>query len=452
MLKRGIKTIFLTGIVLGLFALFFLYSGCSGNKSLEPQNIEKTDKKVSSDEVKVKGINDGASASGKNKQGSSIPPGFWKLFKEKKYDDAVVILEDLLKKEPDNIETMRFAGDCYYLSGKTDKARKTGELILEKDPGNLHAQRLMGNILFYKKKDAGKAIGYYKRALAQKPDDRSTFLSLMEAYFYIKDIPSVISALEVYLKKNPNDYQALVIMGEAYIERGSLKDAQRILKRALEIEPDDAVTWVLLGEAYMDNKEFNKSLEALNKAKEIDPSNEDVYLDIGEIYYWRGDYKKGEELIRKSMSMNPDYFSPYNEIGNLYYLQKRYDDAEKYHKEALKRFPEYFDAYRGLGKIYFARKEYRKAEEAFLKALEYKPAFQGETCVYLAELYKETKEPLKEQKILLHGIETDPNYPGPYRYLIEYYKINKRFKDAERIKVLMEERCVPGKVTSKTGQ
>lgn len=375
-----------------------------------------------------------------------------KLFREKKYAEAAKLLEARLEANPEDLTTMKFLADCYYLAGEIDKALSLALKIESRDPKNGENHILLGNIYLYKKKDSNKAIAQFEKALKIFPEDRSLFLNLMEAYFQDYKISKIVKPLEDYLKKYPDDLRAIVIMGEVYIETGRLPKAQKILQKAVEMKPDDSTIWVLLAEAYMDHKQFEKSLEALERAKQLDPDNPDVYLDIGEIHYWQGDYKNAERLIKKALSMDPSYFSPYNELGNLYYLQKRYGEAEKYHKLALERFPGYYDAYKGLGKVYIAQKRYKEGEKAFKKALEIKPYNQGETYVFLSEYYQSIGDDRNREKSLLMAIKTDPNYPDPYKKLIEFYREKNMVAKAKHIEGLMNERLKGEDIVYKTGQ
>lgn len=374
------------------------------------------------------------------------------LFKEKKYAQVVEILEKKLAEKPDDFDTLKFLADCCYMMKDTDRSLKIANKLVERDPENADVHLLLGNIYLYREEDGKKAVYHFKKTLEKRPDDNSTFLNLMEAYFLDNQLFETIVPLEKYLQKHPDDDRAMVILGEAYIECGRLPDAQKLLKVAAKKKPDDANRWILLGESYMDHKQFDKSLSALEISRSLDPNNPDVYLDIGEIYYWRGDYEKGEKLIRRASSMDPSYFSPYNELGNLYFLKKDYKTAEYYHKESLKRYPGYYDAYKGLGKVYLARKEYDKAEKAFRKAIELKPLRQGETYMFLADFYKMRGNDKEAENCLIKATKTDRHFPAPYKKLIKFYQGRGESQKASEVEELMKTYCTPEKMTYKTGQ
>ncbi len=379
-----------------------------------------------------------------------IPPQFWYTFKEGKYYKASKILEDFLKKHPHHFEAKLRLGEVYCLSEQLEKATEVAKSLYAQDPQDYDVLTLLGDI-HYKQDDLEKAAFYYEAALP-KDIDYQARLSLANVYFDENKFSKVYDILDPVRDKLKKNRRALELLGEAYIEGGRLKEAQKILRQALKINPYRVDTWILLAEAYMDAKEFDKSMKCLERAKHLDPNCEDVYLDIGEIYYWRGNYRKAESLIKKAISLNPSYFSPYNELGNLYFLEKKYDLAEKYHKIALKYYPEYVDAYKGLGKVYFARGEFEKAEKYFKKALSLKPEYQGETYLFLADVYKAEKRLQKYEEAILKAIQTDPHYPKPYQILIKHYKEKGLSQKALQLENKMKENCSPEKRTYKTGQ
>jgi tetratricopeptide (TPR) repeat protein len=121
-----------------------------------------------------------------------------------------------------------------------------------------------------------KAIEYYSRGLAIKPDDFKGNVVLANAYFDSRQFEEAAKYYEKALAINPRDVNARTDLGTTFVERPA-PDYERAIKEfrsALEIEPKHEPALYYLGITYFrkgDEQNANAMLSELEKAN---PSSE----------------------------------------------------------------------------------------------------------------------------------------------------------------------------------
>jgi len=292
------------------------------------------------------------------------------------------------------IEEYRAAIDAdptsaYLTSGLAELYAKTGRIrdavieaqdIIKRDPNNLEARRLLGRIYLRSLGDmqAGNgsqnvlklAIEQYEQIVRLQPDSMDDHLLLGRLYRLNNDLQKAESEFKTAVKLQPGSEEAVTTLAYLYNELGDTARATEVLSSVPDVARS-AKLYSALGYTYEQQKQYKKAVEAYRHAIELDRDNLDAirglaqnllndgqtdaaleqykviadanpedaqtYVRIAEIYRKQGKFDSALENLKKAESMVQDSVEvPYN-IAAVYQAQGRYDEAVQIMKDLLKK-------------------------------------------------------------------------------------------------------------------
>ena len=148
------------------------------------------------------------------------------LCNENKFDEALPILEEIVKEDPQNSEAWRTLAQLrWYHLHEPDQAFDDLIEALKCDPQNIWALVLMGNLLTKEKKDVEHAKQYYDKVLEYHPDNVIAINNIGATYMELKDYEGALPYLERALAIDEgyaNSYYGLAL---CYYKLNRIEDA-----------------------------------------------------------------------------------------------------------------------------------------------------------------------------------------------------------------------------------
>ena len=148
------------------------------------------------------------------------------LCNKKKFDEALPILEEITKNDPQKSEAWRTLAQLHWLhQHNVDKAYDELIEALKCDPKNLWALILMGNLLTREKNDVEHAKKYYDKVLEYHPDNALAINNIGATFMERKDYEGSLPYLEKALKLDDtyvNSYYGLAL---CYYKLGQLEQS-----------------------------------------------------------------------------------------------------------------------------------------------------------------------------------------------------------------------------------
>ncbi len=270
--------------------------------------------------------------------------------------------------------------ELYVKTGRIADAVKEAQDIIKRDPNNLEAHKLLGRIYLRSLGDmpGGNgsdnilklAIEQYQEIVKLDPGSVDDHLLLGRLYRLANETPKAEAELNTAIKIDPNSEEAVTTLAMLYTDEG---DTSRALK-VLSSIPDSARSAKLysaLGAAYEQRKDYKSAIEAYKHAVMLDRDNLDAirglaenllndgqleaaleqykiiadsnpedaqsYLQMAEIYRRQTKYDQALESLKKADTLAPDSAGvPYN-MAVIYQAQGRYDDAAKLLQDLIKK-------------------------------------------------------------------------------------------------------------------
>ncbi len=249
--------------------------------------------------------------------------------------DAVIEAQDILKRDPNNLEAHRLLGRIYLRSlGDQESAGSQNmlklaveqyEQIIKIEPDSVEDHLLLGR-LYRLKNELQKAENEFKTAVKLQPDSEEAVTML--AYLY-NDEGDANRATQV-LSSMPDAARSAKLysaLGYTYEQQKDYKKAIDAYRRAIELDRDNLDAIRGLAQNLMNNGQTDAALEQYKIIADANPEDAGTYLRIAEIYRKAGKFDLALENLKRAESMVQDSIEvPYN-IAAVYQAQGRYDEA-----------------------------------------------------------------------------------------------------------------------------
>jgi tetratricopeptide (TPR) repeat protein len=305
--------------------------------------------------------------------------------------DAVLQAQDILKRDPNNLEAHKLLGRIYLrslgdMSGGGDSSDNMLKLAIEQyeeivklEPDNVDDHLLLGR-LYRLNNDLQKAESELKTAVKLDPSSEEAVTTLSLLYSDEGDTAKALQVLSAVpdASRSAKLYAAL---GATYEQRKEYKSAIDAYKRAIELDRDNLDSIRGLAENYLNDGQIDAALDQFKVIADANPEDAQTYLRISEIYRRQGKFDQALDSLKKAQAMVPDALEiPYN-IAVIYEAQARYDDAAQILQELLKKTEKPGGSYsqaersnRGifierLGMVYRDQENYDAAVDTFRKMI-----------------------------------------------------------------------------------
>ncbi len=262
--------------------------------------------------------------------------------------DAVLEAQDILKRDPNNLEAHKLLGRIYLRSlGPDVQENSSGsqnvlklaieqyEDIIKIEPDNVDDHLLLGR-LYRLNNDLQKAENEFKTAVKLEPDSEEAVTTLAYLYNEEGDSARAVGVLSSIpdVGRSAKLYSAL---GYTYEQQKQYKQAIDAYRHAIELDRDNLDAIRGLAQNLMNDGQTEAALEQYKIIADANPEDAQTYLRIAEIYRKSGKFDLALDSLKKAESMVQDSIEvPYN-IAAVYQAQGRYDEASQVLQDLLKK-------------------------------------------------------------------------------------------------------------------
>jgi tetratricopeptide (TPR) repeat protein len=400
--------------------------------------------------------------------------------------DAVSEAQDLLKRDPKNLEAHRLLGHIYLRSlgdmqggGGSDNVLKLAieqyEEIVRLDPGSIDDHIMLGR-LYHADNQLKKAEDEEKTAVKLAPDSEEavtalamlyneegdtrkaadTLAAVPEAsrsaklyaalggtYDQEKDYKKAIDAYQHAITLDRDNLEAIRGLADALQNDGQTERALQQYKVIADANPEDAQTYVRMAEIYRKQGKLDLALQNLKKAESMVKDSEQISYELSEIYQAQGRYEDAVQELQgllKSTEKPDNKYTPEEQENRAIFLERlgsvyRDNNNEQAALDTFQKMTALGDenAKRGYQEIidtYRQAKEWQKATDAAKQATEKLPKDRDLKMVYASQV-ADSGQPdvaLDQVKALLKGTPEDREV---YINLATMYSRLKRWSEAE---------------------
>ncbi len=339
--------------------------------------------------------------------------------------------------------------ELYVKTGRIRDAVVEAQDIIKRDPTNLEARRLLGRIYLRSLGDApsGKgsesvlklAIEQFEQITQLQPDSVEDHLLLGRLYRLNNDLQKAEDQFKTAVKLQPALEEAVTTLALLYNEEG---DGARALETLNAIPEGSRTTklYAVLGYTYEQQKQYKKAIEAYRHSTDLDSDNLDAVRGLAQNLLNDGQTAAALEQYKIVADANPEDAQTLLRLAEIYRRQGQFELALENLKKAQEMVPESIEVPYNLASVYQSLGRYNEAEQALQDLLKkgekatYTPAEIGNRAVFLERLgtiYRDagnTKLAVETfRRLIALG---DDNAVRGYQQLIDTYREAKDWQNA----------------------
>ena len=260
--------------------------------------------------------------------------------------------------------------ELYVKTGRIADAVKEAQDIIRRDPKNLEAHKLLGRIYLRSLGDmpGGNgsdnilklAIEQYQEIVKLDPNSVDDHLLLGRLYRLSNDSAKAESELNTAIKIDPSSEEAVTTLAMLYTDQGDTAKALKVLS-SIPDSARSAKLYAALGAAYEQRKDFKSAIDAYKHAIVLDRDNLDAIRGLAENLLNDGQLDASLEQYKVIADSNPEDAQTYVRIAEIYRRQAKYDQALENLKRADTLVPDTMDVPYSMAAVYQAQGRYDDA-------------------------------------------------------------------------------------------
>jgi len=218
-----------------------------------------------------------------------------KLYREKKYREAIECFDKALEKVPDSESLWNNKAFAHRELKELPQAEEAFRKVVGINPGSARGWAHLGIILYLRNKteEMRECFGKVLQIAASKEqiqtEDEVSAITLAlhysaKSFFQKGEYDRAIKLFDLLLNNSPNEKEALFFKGLALLNKEDYESARKCYERLVAIEPNSSRCWNNLGMAYEHLEELQLAREAYEKAIDLDPENKSPHLNLHNIF------------------------------------------------------------------------------------------------------------------------------------------------------------------------
>jgi tetratricopeptide (TPR) repeat protein len=337
---------------------------------------------------------------------------------------ASFALEKSVTAQSAGLSELLSQGQAALRDKKFDRAEKIYEQVIKLDPRSAEGHSNRGFAL-YTLGNYPRAIEEFQKSLELDSSLDETEVLLALSYFDIGQLPRAIPLLEKAYQKKRDDPDVAAHLGLAYLRQQQPDKALVVLSHWAEIQPDSPEALYYKGKAaqYVASNTF----ATLTK---VAPDSYRTHQLEAEMLRQQGLAPAAINEYKKAIAQKPDAAGLHYALGTLYREVGRLDEAlAEFHQEL--RITDDPLTYYWIGDVYLQQNNVDRAQQALLKALTIQPGLTGAE-LDLAKTYKSQGKTAEAVKLLQAVIAAEPEQQEAHYLLFGLYKEQGQMDQARK--------------------
>jgi tetratricopeptide (TPR) repeat protein len=260
--------------------------------------------------------------------------------------------------------------ELYVKTGRIADAVREAQDIIKRDPKNLEAHKLLGRIYLRSLGDtpggSGSdnilklAIDQYEQIVKLDPESVDDHLLLGRLYRLNNDLQKAEAELKTAIKIDSSSEEAVTTLAMLYTDEGDTAHALKVLS-SIPDSARSAKLYSALGAAYEQRKDYKSAIDAYRHAVVLDRDNLDAIRGLAENLLNDGQLEASLQQYKVISDSNPEDAQTYVRMAEIYRRQAKYDLALENLKRADTLVPDTMDVPYSMAAVYQAQGRYDEA-------------------------------------------------------------------------------------------
>lgn len=344
--------------------------------------------------------------------------------------------------------------ELYAKTGRIRDAVLEAQEIVKRDPNNLEARKLLGRIYLRSLPDtqAGtqsqeilkRAIEQYEAIVRIEPKLVDNHVLLGRLYRLSNELLKAENEFKIAVSLEPGSEEALTTLAYLYNEEGDSARAAEVLKGVPESQRSSKL-YSALGYTYEQQKDYKNAVAAYKKSVDIDHDNLDAVRGLAQNLMNDNQTEAALEQYKTIVESDPHDVQSLMRIAEIQRRSGKFDDALATLKKAEAEVQDSLEVPYNMAVIYQAQGKFDDSIQVLNRLLQksekadvnYTPGERNNRAVFLERLGSIYRETGKTQlaidtfrKMLTLG---DDNVTRGYQQLIDTYREAKEWKEATAV-------------------
>ncbi len=269
------------------------------------------------------------------------------LYTNKKEEEAIRLLEEVVKKDPENPRSHLILADIYQMKGQKAKANEELKIVFENPEVDINTKlKIIEDFIRSPKTEDNKTLTMQlaQHTVKTHPSDARAYAALGEAYLMAENKEE---AWKQFIKAknlegdNYNLWLQLINLDSELQQTDSLI---RHTEEALESFPNQALLWLYNGTGYSIKKDYQKAVDAFEEGKKLSGTNQEMknYFNIhlGDTYHYVKEYAKSDAAYEEVLKFDRNNDHVLNNYSYFLSLRKdKLEVAKDMSEKLVKKYP-----------------------------------------------------------------------------------------------------------------
>jgi len=291
-----------------------------------------------------------------------------KQLKQKQFDDALVRIAALEKKQPQSPLAWNYRGTAY--AGKKDaaRARSSFQQALKLDPKFFPAALNLAQLDLAEGK-TDQARKNFVGILQNEPKHLQSMLALADLSLQDKDEKAYVDWLEKAIKAHPHATLPRSALTRFYLSKKEPQKALAVAREMVNANPDKPEALNLLGSIQLAAGDKANAIATLTKLTEKARQSPDAFLRLALAQISDNRTKDARTSLQKALQLKPDHLLSQDALLRLELADSKPDAALVIARQIQVQQPSSSLGFDREGDILLSQKRYPQAAKAYEQAL-----------------------------------------------------------------------------------
>jgi len=296
------------------------------------------------------------------------------LLGQKKQPEAVIILDDALKENPDNARLLALKA-----------------------------------LIFLENKDFKKALPLIDAAIKIDPKNIAMHLARIDLHSKLKDKNAVVSDYLSLISNYPDNQAFKVMLVAQYTKVGKSKEAEELLRAMVVKSPEDVAPKLILLD-FLDSVSQEKALEEFHSLKERHKNQPGMLVDLANWVATKRNFKESNAVLNRVIGMEKNSnvgLAAKTLLAKNAFDDKDFDNAGKFVNEILEANSAYVEAKVVRAKLFMVKKQYDEAIKLLSEVSWSKPD-SDEVLLLLGQASMDKGDEVEADKYFAKALAANP--------------------------------------------
>jgi tetratricopeptide (TPR) repeat protein len=239
---------------------------------------------------------------------------------------------------------------------ESDEGLHALERVVAQDPKVIDAWFMLGNE-YYRRRQFGRAIDQFKRALELKPDYDLVVINMANAYRALGRDQEAMVGYRRFMELDPKNAQIRYEAAQILIDGGRLEEARQELTQALALEPKLAAARNALGVLALRRGDLAGAEREIRAAIAEKPDVRLAHFNLALLAEQQGDLPRAIAEYQQEIALHANNYKAAFNLGRLYEKAGDREGQLRELRRAIDLNPSFAEGYFFLAKAYLDREQ-----------------------------------------------------------------------------------------------